>query len=68
MSIRGYFTLRATVKVAVGEGHPPVWKDGIITGRTLEQNARYDVLFSDGTVERNVAADRIRPRDDSRYF
>ena len=43
------------------------WKasdDGLIWTLVL----RDDVLFSDGTVERNVAAERIRPRDDSRYF
>lgn len=66
MSAYGYFTLMEAVKVAVQNEYGYVWKDGIVTGRTLEQDARYDIRFSDGTAERNVTADRMRPRDGDR--
>lgn len=62
MSAYGYFTLMEAVIVAVEDHYGYVWKDGIVTGRTLEQDARYDIRFSDGTAERNVTADRMRPR------
>jgi hypothetical protein len=66
MSVHGYFTLMAAVMVAIQDQYGTVWKDGIVTGRTLEQDARYDIRFLDGTTERNVTADRIRPREAGR--
>ena len=65
MSAQGYFTLMEAVRVAVQDRHGYVWKDGIVVGRTLEQNARYEIRYSDGTAERNVTADRMQPRANS---
>lgn len=66
MSGFGCFRLKQAVMVATRDGQISAWKEGIVTGRTLEQNARYDVRFCDGTVELNIAAARIRPRDSGR--
>lgn len=59
----GCFNLKDAVTVAIHDGHGATWKAGIVTGRTLEQNPRYDVRFTDGTVELNIAASRIQPRE-----
>lgn len=63
MSARGYFTLMEAVKVVVQDDrYGAVWRDGIVVGRTLEQNARYEIRYTDGSAERNVTADRMQPR------
>lgn len=67
MSAHGYFTLMEAVRVVVQDPHGYVWKDGIVVGRTLEQNARYEIRYSDGTAERNVTADRMQSRVDPRH-
>ncbi len=67
MSAHGYFTLMEAVRVVVQDRHGYVWKDGIVVGRTLEQNARYEIRYADGTAERNVTADRMQPRADPRH-
>ena len=58
------FNLKDPVSVAMQEEPGTAWKAGIVTGRTLEQNPRYDVRFTDGTLELNIAAGRILPRHD----
>ena len=50
MSAQGRFTLMEAVKVVVQDDrYGAVWRDGIVVGRTLEQNARtaqevYDII------------------------
>ena len=65
MSPLSSFNLKDAVSVAMQEDQGSAWKAGIVTGRTLEQNPRYDVRFADGTVELNIAAGRILPRHDN---
>ena len=64
MSESRCFNLKDSVMVASRDGQDSVRKKAIITGRTLEQNARYDVRFRDGTIELNIAAERIWPVND----
>lgn len=61
--MRGFrcFNLKEAVMVASRDGQDSALKEAIITGRTLEQNSRYDVRFRDGTIELNIAAERIWP-------
>lgn len=61
MSESRCFKLKESVMVASRNPRDSVRKEAIITGRTLEQNARYDVRFRDGTIELNIAAERIWP-------
>lgn len=53
--------LGANVQAQVSRGEQAVWRTGVICGRTLEDNPRYDVRFADGSIAWNLPADRLRP-------
>jgi hypothetical protein len=56
------FALRAEVQALITSKPRTVWRDGIITGRTLEETPRYDVRFADGSIIWNLPANHLRPR------
>lgn len=55
--------LLSQVKVGVPSGTVVEWKPGVLVGRTIESEPRYDVRDSDGQLHVGVIKELVEPAD-----